>query len=233
VIREIRGASPDPLVDLFQELFRSLADARSPLGWTAVLDPETLGDHERLLRHAWENFLGPKLRENEETLQASAAEVLALWDAAGHLCGYICRFLVNCREQNLLTWNPSTNEWEGAENFIVDAAPDWPIRNIEWSRPVLVGGAPEGVWHNPAAGRWCLVQMGVSPSDLAQLCFYREILRTNSISLIRFRPDLQHDTFTEDQLESAKPELMETIGKLAGVISKQTSTATAISPPAA
>jgi hypothetical protein len=217
VLREIRAASPDPFGELFRRTFVSLTDCRSPAAWTAVLDNETLGDHERLLRHAWDAVLGPMLRENEAALQPSSAEVLALWAATGQLSVYICRFLVNCREQNAFVWDPAANDWQGAEALTVETAPDWLIHNIEWSRPVLVTGTPDNAWHNPAAGRWCVVEAGSAESGLAQLCFYREILRTSSISVIRFRPELQHETFSEDRLDSAKPALLDLIGKLAGV----------------
>jgi hypothetical protein len=233
ILREIRGAAPDLFGGMFRQTFVALTDARSPAAWTAVLDNESLDDHERLKRHAWDTVLGPKLRENEAGLQGSSSEVLELWEATGHLCAYICRFLGNCREQGLLTWDAAASEWRGAENFSAEQAPPWLIHNIEWSRPVLVEGAPDNVWHNPAAGRWCVVQRGSDDSGLVECCLYRELLRTQSIALIGFRPDLRHETIPRERLDAVRPELLDLIGRMAGVISKQTSTKTAISPQAA
>ena len=218
ILREIRGASPDLFGEIFRQTFVALTDVRSPAAWTGVLDNESLGDHERLRRHAWDAVVGPMLRKNEAGLQSSSAEALALWEATGHLCAYICRFLVNCREQNLLTWDAAANEWGGGEDVTAEAAPDWPIHNIEWSRPVVVTGAPENVWHHPETSRWCVVEPGSAEAGVLQICLYREILRTKSISLIRFRPELQYENFSEEELDAARPALLELIGRVAGVI---------------
>lgn len=219
--------STDLLGTIFHQVFRALMDANSPVGWPSVLDPETLSDHERLREHAYENIVGPKLRQNQAALQTSAAEVLAMWEAVGHLCRYICQLLTNSCQQNILTWNPATNEWAGAEHFTSEEELTWLIQEIEWSHSVLVAGVVDGVWRNPAGKRWCAVEMklgaGSTEADLAQLCLYHEMLRAKSkdnpgqITLLHFQPELKRDTFSEEQIEPVKPKLLALIGRLAGV----------------
>jgi S-DNA-T family DNA segregation ATPase FtsK/SpoIIIE len=213
---------------VFHQMFRSLMDSGSEeLGWPAVLDPDTLNDHERLRDHAYDNILGPKLRENQAALQTSASEVLALWEATGHLCRYICQLLTNSREQNILRWRPGSNDWEGAEQFSVEEELTWLIEDITWSAPVLLAGVIDGVWRNHASNRWCAVEMklgaGSTGADLAQLCLYHEMLRSKSsdrggsVSLLHFQPELRRDTYSEEQLAAVKPQLLALIGRLAGV----------------
>jgi S-DNA-T family DNA segregation ATPase FtsK/SpoIIIE len=213
---------------VFHQMFRSIMDSRSEeLGWPAVLDPETLNDHERLREHAYDNILGPKLRENQAALQTSAGEVLALWEATGHLCRYICQLLTNSQEQNILRYRPGSNDWTGAEQFSVEEELTWLIEDISWSAPVLLAGVVDGVWRNPASKRWCAVEMklgaGSSGADLAQLCLYHEMLRSKSpdgpglVSLLHFQPELTRETFSEEQIATVKPQLLALIGRLAGV----------------
>ncbi len=213
---------------VFHQVFRSLMDSESAqLGWPAVLDPETLHDHERLREHAYDNILGPRLRENQGALQACASEVLAMWEATGHLCRYICQLLTNSKEQNILRYRPGTNDWEGAEQFSVEEELTWLIEDINWSAPVLLAGIVDGVWRNPASKHWCVVEIklgaGSSGADLAQLCLYHEMLRSKSsgdpgsVSLLHFQPELRRDTFSEEQIETVKPKLLALIGRLAGV----------------
>ncbi len=219
--------STDLLGTIFHRVFRTLMDANSPIGWHAVLDPETLHDYERLRQHAYDNILGPALRENQGALQTSAAEVLSMWEAAGHLCRYICQLLTNSREQGILTWRPASNDWAGAECFSSEEELAWLIQQVEWSGPVLVAGVADGVWRNPASKHWCAVEMklgaGSTAADLAQLCLYHEMLRSKSkgnpgrISLLHFQPELKRDTFSEEQIEPVKPRLLALIGRLAGV----------------
>ena len=223
------GQSSNALLGtIFHRTFRSIMDSRSEeLGWPAVLDPENLNDHERLREHAYNNILGPKLRENQAALQTSASEVLALWEATGHLCRYICRLLLDSHEQNILRYRPGSNNWAGADQFSVEEELTWLIEDISWSAPVLLTGVVDGVWRNPASKRWCAMEMklgaGSTGADLAQLCLYHEMLRSKSsgspgaVSLLHFQPELKHDAFSEEQIASVKPQLLALIGRLAGV----------------
>ena len=213
---------------IFHQMFRAIMDSRSEeLGWPAVLDPENLNDHERLREHAYNNILGPKLRENQAALQTSASEVLTLWEATGHLCRYICQLLINSHEQNILRYRPGSNNWAGADQFSVEEELTWLIEDISWSAPVLLTGVVDGVWRNPASKRWCAMEMklgaGSTGADLAQLCLYHEMLRSKSsgspgaVSLLHFQPELKHDAFSEEQIATVKPQLLALIGRLAGV----------------
>ena len=212
---------------LFHRVFRSVMDAKSELGWPTVLDAETLTDHERLREHAYNNIVGPNLRENQAALQSSASEVLALWKATGHLCRYICQLLQNSVERKVLKYDPVTHDWPGAEQFSTEEELTWLADDVSWSGPVLVAGVVDVVWRNPATKRWCAVEMklgaGSSGADLAQLCLYHEMLRSKSsggpglASLLHFQPELRHDTLSEAQIETVKPALLALIGRLAGV----------------
>ncbi len=209
---------------IFHRVFKTLMDPTSPFCWTEVLDPDTITDHAHLRQHAYENILGPKLRENQAALQTSAVEVLSMWEATGHLCEYICKLLKNSLEQKVLSYH---NGWQGAENFTGEEELSWLADDVSWSAPVMVVGVADGVWRNPATKRWCAVEMklgaGSTPADLSQLCLYHEMLRAKSnghpgqISLLHFQPELKRDTFSEEQMQDVKPTLLALIGRLAGV----------------
>ncbi|MGC2660425.1 MAG: DNA translocase FtsK [Bryobacteraceae bacterium] len=235
--REIRSASGFASGDgqastallgtIFHQVFSSLMDARSKLAWTAVLDPETLSDHDRLREHAYENIVGPRLRENQAALQASTQQVLDMWEATRHLCQYITTLLTNSHQEKVLAYEPASHSWSGAEKLSVEEELNWLVENSSWSAPVLVTGIADGVWRNPASKRWCAVEMklgtGAEAADVAQLCLYHQMLRVKAngnpgmISLLRFKPELKHDKYSDEQIEAVKPQLLALIGKLAGV----------------
>jgi S-DNA-T family DNA segregation ATPase FtsK/SpoIIIE len=221
------GQASTPLLGtIFHQVFRTLMDSRSKLGWPALLDSDALADHDRLCQHAYENIVGPKLRENQAALQTSAAEVVAMWEATRHLCQYICTLLTNSHKEKILKYDPQSHTWSGAEKFSVEEELDWLIEDSNWSAPVLVAGVVDGVWRNPASKRWCAVEMklgaGAVAADVAQLCLYHEMLKARSygdpgmVSLIHFRPELKHDTYSHEQVEGVKPKLLALIGRLAG-----------------
>lgn len=220
--------STELLGTLFHRVFRSLMQPGSELAWTTVLDPESLGDSRRLLDHAWAGIVGPSLRANQAALQDSSRQVLAMWDAAWHLCKYVCQLLKNSFEQKILEFDAATQQWTGVDNFSVEEQLEWLVEDKGWTAPVLVSGVADGVWRNPKSRRWCAVELklgsGSEAADLAQLCLYLEMIRAGSdggghgeISLFHFQPELKRRTLSEEEIEPVKTALRALIGRVAGV----------------
>ena len=219
--------STELLGTLFHKVFQSLMQPDSSLGWTVALDAENLQDHQRLRQHVYANLVGPRLRENQAALQSSAREVLAFWEAIGHLCQYVCQLLTNGVEQGLLRYDTRAHRWTGQDQFSVEEELTWLVEDSAWTAPVLVSGVADGVWRNRASKRWCALEVklgaGSRDADLAQLCRYHEMIRAQTpgsqgqVALLHFHPELKHETLSEDRIEPVKDKLRALIGRIAGV----------------
>ena len=237
VRREIYGASGfatgnghpsnQMLGSLFHRVFETLMCADSDLGWTNVLDIESLDDFAKLQEHAYETIIGPYLRQNQAALQSCSQKVVAMWEASGHLCQFVCRLLAASLREGTLRLDPETHEWRGADQFSLEEEQSWLVEDHTWTAPVLVSGVVDAVWRNPTSKRWCAMELklgaGSAEADLAQLCLYHEMLRSREnggvgqISLFHFQPMLSSSTLTEEQIEPVKSKLRALIGRIAGV----------------
>ncbi len=223
------------LGSLFHKAFQILMRSDSDLGWTNVLDAENLGDFTKLQEHAYETIIGPYLRRNQAALQSCSQKVVNLWEATGHLCQFVCRLLEASFREGTLRLEPSTHEWGGADQFSVEKDLSWLMEEDAWTAPVLVSGVVDAVWRNPSTKRWCALELklgaGSAEADLAQLCLYHEMLRsqegggTGQISLFHFQPTLSSSTLSEAEIEPVKSRLRALIGRIAGVSGKSRSNA--------
>lgn len=219
-------ASTAWLGTLFHDVFRRVMQPDSPENWTNVLDTDTLKQHERLREHVWLSIVGPKLRQNQATLQRSAREVLNFWDATGHLCQYMCQLLANSAEQKILRYDPRQQEWCGLEQFSLEEELSWRIEEPHWTAPVEVRGVVDAIWRNPASRNWCVVELklgaGSSDADLAQLCLYHAMVRSGGsesgdLSLFHFTPQRNSSKLSGAQVAGVRPKLIDLIGAIAGV----------------
>lgn len=223
-------ASTPWLGTLFHETFRRVMQPDSAESWANVLDVDTIHDYVRLREHVWFTIVGPKLRQNQAMLQQPSREVLAFWDAIGHLCQHICKFLKNSVEQNSLLYNPHSREWSWAEPFSFEEELVWRIENAAWTAPVEVCGIVDAIWRNPVSKRRCVMEMklgaGSTEADLAQLCLYESLVpvlhgQATELSLFHFSPQLKVTTLLPSQLDEVRPKLLDLIGSLAGVKSSR------------
>lgn len=219
--------STEVLGTLFHTVFQTLMQPDSQQSWTAALDAENLGDHQRLREHVYAKIVGPRLRQNQAALQSSAQEVLGLWEATGQLCQYVCQLLTNSVEQKLLQYDPRAHRWIGLERFSVEEELTWLVEDKAWTAPVLVSGIADGVWRNPASRRWCALEVklgaGSREADLAQLCLYHEMIRAQmpgsqgEVALLHFHPELKHETLSDERIEPVKAKLRALVARIAGV----------------
>lgn len=215
------------LGSLFHKAFQTLMRADSDLGWTNVLDAEDLSDFAKLQEHAYETIIGPYLRQNQAALQSCSQKVVTMWEATGHMCQFVSRLLAASFKEGTLRLDPNTHHWRGADQFSVEEDLSWLVEDDAWTAPVLVSGVVDAVWRNPSSKRWCALELklgaGSAEADLAQLCLYHEMLRsqegggTSQISLFHFQPMLSSSTLTEEQIEPVKSKLRALIGRIAGV----------------
>ena len=222
------GQPSNPMLgSLFHKAFQTLMCAESHLGWPNVLDAENLGDFAKLQEHAYETIIGPYLRQNQAALQSCSQKVVALWEATGHLCQFVCRLLEASFREGTLRLDPNTHEWRGADQFSLEEELSWLVHDDAWTAPVFVSGVVDAVWRNPSSKRWCALELklgaGAAEADLAQLCLYHEMLRSQAsggsgqISLFHFQPALSSSTLKEEQIEPVKDKLRALIGRIAGV----------------
>ena len=220
------GASTPWLGTLFHEVFRRVMQPDSADCWSNVLDTDTLSEHEKLREHVWIRVVGPKLRQNQAALQRSAREVLTFWEAVGHLCQYISQLLTNSVDQRALRYDRRKLEWLGMEQFSLEEQLTWRIEHDAWTAPVEVRGVVDALWRNPASKRWCVVELKLGPgspdADRAQLCLYHAMVTnrevsTGDLSLFRFTPRFNYETFAAEELRDVREKLLDLIGSIAGV----------------
>ncbi len=212
---------------LFHEVLAAMMGSQ---GWQAALEPGELGDAPRLAIHTYEKLLGPRLTDAQASLRECGAETLALWEATQAMCSWLCRLLEAAVERRLIHFDPRTRAWAGSEGLCRPEYPlQWEVCEPGWSAPVLVSGVADALWHNPASGRWCVVEYKLGPgrpeADLAQACLYHAMLPASglapadgALAVLTFRPELAERFYPGAELDAAQAALRALIGRLAGVL---------------
>ncbi len=220
---------------IFHEVFAALLGGVPDERWQSVLTPENLAKRQGWLEHIYTHLLGPRLTENQATLQDAGQQVLNLWQSTQHLGEWIASLIEAATRDRLIGFDRVTQSWTSAEQFCVtEQALTWTVRDPSWSAPVQISGIADALWRNPRNGKWCVVEYKLGrtapEADLAQACLYYQMLqsggladsRTNgSIAVISFLPQLQEQFFEGKKLEAAQTGLRALIGRLAGVLPGQ------------
>jgi len=212
---------------LFHEVAAALL---SPRGWQAALEPGELADSDRLIRHAYEHLLGPRLTELQASLRESGAEALALWEAVQATCEWLCRLLTAAEQRGTIRYTHHESKWLGVEHLCQpELAFEWEVNEPHWTAPVRVFGVVDALWRNAETGRWCVLEYKLgaprSQADLGQVCLYHAALAANglihedgALALISFEPQLKERFFQSAELKDAQAALRALIGSLANVL---------------
>jgi len=212
-------------------LFHEVAAAMmGPQGWQAALEPGELADSARLIRHAYENLLGPRLTERQANWRESGAEALALWDALQATCEWLCRLLSAAEQRGTIRYTHHESKWLGVEHLCrPELAFEWEVNEPHWASPVRVFGILDALWRNAETGRWCVLEYKLgaprSQADLGQACLYHAALAANglvdadgALALVSFEPQWKERFFQSAELKEAQAALRALIGRLAGVL---------------
>src|SRR5208337_2280153 len=212
---------------LFHEV---LAGLMQPNGWQAALEPGELADAPRLVRHAYDNLLGPRLTEMQAGLRESGAEALDLWEAVQAACAWLCHLLTAAEQRGTIHYDHHRRAWLGAEQLCQpELELQWEVKEPHWTAPVRVFGVADALWKNPESGRWCVLEYKLGrprpEADLAQACLYHCALSASGLSsgdgalaVITFGPDLREQFYQSAELREAQSALRALIGRLANVL---------------
>jgi hypothetical protein len=212
---------------LFHE---TVAGLMGPAGWQVALEPDELADSQRLARHTYDRFLGPRLTEMQAALRESGAEAMDLWKAVQSACEWVSRLLTAAAQRGAIRYDHRQRAWLGAEELCrPELELQWEVREPHWTAAVRVAGVADALWRNPESGRWCVLEyklgMPRPEADLGQACLYHSALSASglagadgAIAVIAFGPELTERFYRGADLSAAQAALRALIGRMANVL---------------
>jgi len=212
---------------LFHEV---VAGLMGPNGWQAALEPGELSDSERLAKHAYDLLLGPRLTEMQAGLRESGAEAIALWEAIGSTCSWLCQLLSKAEQRGTIRYDRQQRAWLGADQLCQpELELHWEVKEPHWTAPVHVVGIADALWRDSENGRWCVVEYKLGnprpEADLAQACLYHSALcgtglanGDGALAIIRFEPELKERFYESAALVEAQGTLRALIGRMANAL---------------
>lgn len=216
-----------PAGTLFHEV---LAGLMGPNGWQAALEPGELADATRLIRHAYDSLLGPRLTEMQAGLRESGAEAMDLWEAVQATCAWFCRLLSAAEQRGTIRYDHHRRAWLGADQLCQpELELQWEVKEPHWTAPVRVFGVADAVWKDSESGRWCVFEYKLGKprpeADLAQACLYHCALTASglasaggALAVISFEPELTERLYQGAELSESQSALRALIGRMAKVL---------------
>jgi DNA segregation ATPase FtsK/SpoIIIE, S-DNA-T family len=218
---------------LFHDTFADLVGVdpfRSGLRVIVEGSAETGRRNEQLVEHTWQRLLAPRLRRNAAVLQDSSAEVLTLWRATKNLAGWLSGIVAE-----LVAHSPGLSaHWERVEPLLRAEVPlRCEIREPGWKESVRLVGYADSVLRVPGREAFCAVELklgrAIPAVDLGQAALYYVMLarssqapvsdaRRSGLAMVRFSPSLNEHVVEAAALGGAVEQLVQLIGRLAGVL---------------
>jgi hypothetical protein len=204
-----------------------LAALMGPNGWRSALEPGELKDSGRLIRHAWDHLLGPRITQMQAGLRESGAEAMELWKALQTTCEWLGRLLADAEQRGDIHYDHGRREWLGGENLCEpELELQWEVREPNWIAPVRVFGVADSLWKNPESGRWCVLEYKLGQprpeADLGQACLYHAALSASGLSpvdgalaVITFGAEAGERFYQSAELVEAQAKLRALIGRMA------------------
>jgi S-DNA-T family DNA segregation ATPase FtsK/SpoIIIE len=148
--------------------------------------------------------------------------VLNLWVAVQEACDWLAELWWNITAQG-------KNSVDQGDYFRAERQVICEVHRPGWREPVAVLGQADAVLRIPTNDRWCLLEWKLgqtSPEiDLGQACLYHLMLngdngsRTDSaLAVVSFCPHKSESLFDRMQLAGVQSQLIDLIGRLAGVV---------------
>ena len=218
---------------LFHDTFADLVGVdplRSGLRVIVEGSAETGRRNEQLVEHTWQRLLAPRLRRNAAVLQDSAAEVMTLWRATKNLAAWLSGIVAE-----LVAHSPGLSaHWERVEPLLRAEVPlQCEIREPGWKESVRLVGYADSVLRVPGREAFCAIELKLGRAmpavDLGQAALYYVMLarsaptpkseaRRSGLAMVRFSPGLDEHVVEAAALGGAVEQLVQLIGRLAGVL---------------
>lgn len=221
---------------LFHEIVADLAGSDRSLNWQEALsglDPEKEIWQQKLVDHAYDRLIGPRLTRERVRLQDSAEQVLHFWTACKAMCGWLVGILWTAKQGGLL--NEDLAPVDSARELLLtpEVSLAWEIRKNGWTDEVDVTGVADLLLRIPENGQWCVIELklgrGAPQADLMQACLYHQMLSAaargevtpGAIALVSFHPEKKEHLVSPEQIERVKDRLVNLIGECASVLPTQ------------
>ncbi len=221
-IYQAAGASPSTILlsGLFNEVFAALVGADATLNFHAAIDeaePEIDEWRSALVKHAYQNLVGPRLRRRQVDLHHVTDQVLIFWDAMQEMSQWLAEQLWRLRERG-------DDGLSSADSIRIGRQLTWKIREPAWTDAVYLTSVADSIWRIPDTQQWRAVELTTvttSPeADLALACLYHQLLQSDSVAgslaLVCFEPHRRERLFSPTEIAEALPKLKNLIGRLAG-----------------
>jgi hypothetical protein len=213
------------------QLFHRVADAalrnEHPAFWQSALTNEL--DAEEWAQKLYYEVLGPDLTNSQSALRDRGLEVLQLWCAVRSFANWFCGLLTEAMSSDLIKYDARKECWLGAGSvFEQECELGATLREPNWTAEVTVAGRADHLIRVDQ-NQWCVVELklggGHAEADAAQACLYHELLGggVGSAALVLFdgNPEPKQILLSAELIGEARPKLMQLIGSLAGVTSRQ------------
>jgi hypothetical protein len=214
---------------IFHEFFADLVSTdplRSGLRVVAESGTDPRRRFEELLDHGWRRLLAPRLRRQAAALQGSSQQVMVLWKAAQNLTKWLGEVVFELLERR----PEMRGSWEQLEGMLQAEVPlACELREPRWTESVKLVGVADSILRAPERPGFCAIELKLGRSspvvDLGQAALYHLILsragngkQRSALALMRFSPELEELLLESTALAQAEQQMLDLIGRLAGVL---------------
>jgi energy-coupling factor transporter ATP-binding protein EcfA2 len=219
---------------LFHQIFEDLVGPDYRLNWLGALvdgDAEE-GEWKRLLRrHTYQRLVGPRILQEQSRLHHTTQEVLNFWEGVQALSDWLAGLLWTARQKGFLP-----KVMDGAaplpdKLFQTEVPMVWEVSRPGWRDSVRLTGVADLIVCRPDDGGAAVVEIklgrGSEIADLSQACLYFLMLSDRQsgltvnpdlVDIIHFQPEPKELLVKADQIGKVEQELIDLIGRVAGVI---------------
>ncbi|MFH0789045.1 MAG: DNA translocase FtsK [Pseudomonadota bacterium] len=219
---------------LFHEILKDLVGPDRRLNWLGALsdaEPEEEEWKRLLKKHTYRRLVGPRLIREQSRLQQTTEEVLHFWRGVQALSDWMTGLLWTARRNGLLPETIQSATPRPDSLFSPEVPVVWEISREGWLDKVRLTGVADLIVRRFDSKWWAVVEIklgrGSEIADFSQACLYHLMFssqgpeprnRPDVADVVHFQPEPMECLVKADQIEKVKNELIQLIGRLAGVL---------------
>lgn len=209
-------------------------DSEGPLNTLKDVEADLETWKSTLIRQVYDQFVGPRLTQNQVALQGSAQQVQDFWEAMQSATCWLAELCWSLRPTKLTRQSYQLTPWHSLSELVQTDEPlVCEFYEPGWTDRVRLVGIADAIVRLEETNVWCVVEFKsgkTSPAaDLGQVCLYHMILsamnkfqkeperEVGDIALLSFKPHKEERFFTHAELAETRQKLLDLIGQLAGV----------------
>lgn len=227
---EGEGEPSVPLLGrMFHEVFADLVDRdprRNAFRVLAQTGPDRALWSERLLAHAYQVAVGPRLLRNQAQLQSYTPNVLSFWSAVEAMVQWLTELAWTAAAQDAAL----ASSWKELASLVrPEVQGECELCEPGWTDSVRLTGVADAVVRVPEREGWCILELklgrGSPEADLGQAVLYHLLAarggaaaEPSAIAVTRFTPAIEERVFAAREIEPARDKLLALVGRMAGVL---------------